>query len=121
MSVNGNYSGGLEPPRPVQLSNITKTDILNADDNSIFVGAVGCANESGSAVIIKLFYFDGGTDHVIFRRQIPANDTIIMSDLPLRLTQGDKLKAQLETGSIDVTVTPIVQRSFPNESFTIGA
>ena len=121
MSIHGNYSGGLEPPRPVRLTDTTKADIVTAADNSVFVGAIGCANESGSAVVIKLFYFDGTSDHVIFRRQIPADDTVVLSELPVRLAANEKLKAQLETGSINVTVTPIVQRSFPNESFSVGA
>lgn len=114
MSVSGFYYGGLQVPFPVLLSNTSTTELLTATDNSTTVSSVSIGNDSGSAVQVKLYYYDGATDFLVFIRSIPANDTVVLSNMPLALRNGNKLKAQASTGNV-ITITPIVTRSHPNE------
>ena len=115
MSVSGNYSGGVARPIPVRLTSTSATDIVTATDRSDVVSSFSLANETGSAVVVALHYYDGATDFLIFRRSIPATDTVIVSDLPIRLYPGDKFKATAASANA-ITVTPILIRSHPNEA-----
>jgi hypothetical protein len=114
MSVSGNYAGGVERPLPTRLTGTGATDVVTANDSSGVVSSFSLANETGSDVVVAVHYFDGTTDFLIFRRSVPATDTIIISDLPIRLYGGDKLKATAASGNA-ITVTPIIMRSHANE------
>jgi hypothetical protein len=87
---------------------------VTATDSSGILSSFSLANETGSAVIVAMHYFDGTTDFLMFRRSVPATDTIIISDLPIRLYSGDKIKATAASGNA-ITVTPIMMRSHANE------
>lgn len=115
MSIHGNYQGGLERPFPIRLTSTAATDITTSTDNNIAISTIALANETGGAVDVKCFYHNGTTDFLIFRRSVPAADTVIVCDVPLRLRSGDKLKIQAATADA-ITATAIVLRSQPNEA-----
>jgi hypothetical protein len=115
MSVSGNYSGGIVRPIPVRLTTTNATDIVTATDSSDVISSFSLANETGSAVVVDCHYNNGSTDFLVFRRSVPATDTVIISDLPIRLYSGDKFKVTAATGNA-ITVTPFIVRSHPNEA-----
>lgn len=114
MSVSGNYIGGVARPFPARLTTTNATDIVVATDHSEIIASFSLANETGSAVVAACHYYDGTTDFLVFRRSVPANDTVIVSDIPLRLYSGDKFKVTAASANA-ITVTPINIRSHPNE------
>lgn len=113
MSLHGNYVGGLNsPPTSVLLSSGAQTDIFTATDNNIIIGSVGLANDTGGSITVSLHLFDGATNWLIFKKAVPANDTVIASDIPARLRTGYKLKA---TGATGLTVTAYLVASHTNQ------
>jgi hypothetical protein len=115
MSIQAIYDGPPEVALPNALSDTSLTDIYTAgdgDNSSVWTGML-IANDSGSAVSLSAYYHDGSTDHLVFKRSIPANDTEIVSGLALRLRGGYKIKAQAVTGGA-LTLTAIVSRTHRN-------
>lgn len=97
MSVNILVAGGLANTTPVRLTTTTRTDIFTAQVGnsravSTVVGVV-CSNETGGAVNILVEFYDGANSHFLFRRSVPANDTVFFSDFPKPLTGGMKIQA----------------------------
>lgn len=113
MSVDAYYQGGLENPKPVRLTTASATAIFTATDNNVTIGAFSLANETASATIVDIHFNDGSTDHLVFRRSVPADDTVIVDNLPLRLRSGNIFKATAATAN-RITVTPIITRSLEN-------
>ena len=69
--------------------------------------AVVCSNETAGVVNILISYFDGTNDHFLFRKPVPANDTVIFSDFPKPLYDGMKIKATAASANaitVDVAV-----------------
>lgn len=114
MSVNGNYSGGMPRPKPIRLTTTNQTDIVTGYDKGDVLAAFSLANETGLAVVVDCHYYDGTTNFLVFRRSVPATDTVIVSEIPIRFYSGDKFKVTASTGNA-ITVTPIIIRSHPNE------
>ena len=114
MSISGNYKGGISRPFPVRLTTTSATDIVTGYDSSQIIAGFSLANETGSPVVVACHYFDGATDFLVFRRSVPATDTVVVSDIPLRLHSGAKFKATAATGNA-ITVTPVVLENHPNE------
>jgi len=115
MSVSLIYEGGIQAAAPVRLTTTSATDIVTAPtaDNTIIISSFSLANETGSAVQMSVHYYDGTTDFLWFARSVPANDTIIVCEIPMRLRGGQKMKATAATGNA-ITVTPIVTRLHKN-------
>lgn len=114
MSVS--FPGNVEAPVPVRLTTTSLTDIYTtqADDHSSTIAAWTLANETGSAVQVGCYFYNGTTDFLWFNRSVPANDTVLVIDVPMRLRGGNKFKVQAATGNA-ITVNPVVIRSHPNE------
>lgn len=114
MTISANYAGGIQRPMPVRLTTTSLTDIVTGVDNTATVGSWSLANETAGAVVTDCYYHDGTTDFLVFSRSVPANDTVIVSDVPLRLYSGDKFKVQAATGNA-ITVTPVIVTNYANE------
>lgn len=112
MSVQGTYIGNVAQPDSVVLGGTSKTDIVTATDNSLTTASVSFANDTGGAVICKLYWFKAAnsTDYLVWTSSVPANDTEIVADIPIRLLDGDKIKA---IGASGVCVTAINLMNFP--------
>tara|TARA_R110002110_G_scaffold37601_4_gene124036 strand:- start:770 stop:1156 length:387 start_codon:yes stop_codon:yes gene_type:complete len=114
VSVSGNFLGGVPRPLPIRLTTTNSTDIVTATGKDEILASFSLANETGSAVVVACHYYDGATDFLVFRRSVPGSDTVIVSDIPLRLYTGDKFKVTAAIGNA-ITVTPIIIRSHPNQ------
>ena len=110
MSVDAYYQGGLEAPAPVRLTTASITTIFTATDNNVTIGGFSLANETGTGAIVAIHVNDGSTDNLVFRRSVPADDTVIVDNLPIRLRNGHVFKATAATPNA-ITVTPIITRS----------
>lgn len=121
MSIQGNYRGGLvNPANIVRLTTTSATTILTAQNSSQTLAGFSLANETSSAVVVACHFNDGSTDFLFFRRSVPANDTVIVSDIPIRMRSGDSFKVTAATGNA-ITVTPVILENFPNEAPNAGS
>lgn len=112
MSVTGFFSGGIERTAPVLLSSTSSVQVYAATDRNVTIGAVAFANDDASAIVVQLYYNNGSSDFLIWKKSIPANDSASF-DYPIRLYSGDKIKATAATAN-KITATPVVVRSHPN-------
>lgn len=110
MSVNGNYAGNLDPAYHIVLAGSSAETVFTASDSSNVAASWAFANTTGGAVTCKLIHTVGGTDFVVWQKSVPANDTEIESNLPIRLINGDIVKA---VGASGVTVTVTMLAAFP--------
>jgi len=112
MSVQGTYIGNVAQPESVVLAGTSKTDVVTAPDSSLTMASVSFANDTAGAVVCKLYWFRtaNSTDYLVWENSVPANSTLIVSDIPIRLLEGDKIKAVGNTG---VCVTAINLINFP--------
>ena len=112
MSVQGTYIGNVAIPESVVLSGTSKTDIVIATDNSLTMAAASIVNDTAGAIICKLYWFKtaNSTDYLFWEGSVPANSTVIVSDIPIRMLDGDKIKA---VGASGVCVTAINLMNFP--------
>jgi hypothetical protein len=113
MSINGNYAGNVVLPIAQTLTN-TSTTLIDTgipDKTFTLAGFVIC-NATGSAVITDLYWWSSFTtiESLVWRKSVPANDTVIISDMPLRLLPGDEIRVK---GAADVRVTLIYIQAFP--------
>lgn len=113
MSVNSNIAGGLQEPVSVRLTTTSNTDIFEAEDRNISIISMSIANETAGAVTISVFWFDdsAATSYLVFRSSIPADGTVIITDIPLRLADGDKVTATAASANA-LTVNLIRLQSF---------
>jgi hypothetical protein len=112
MSVQGTYIGTVAMPESVAISGTSKNDIVTAPDDSVTLASVSVANDTAGAIVCKLYWFKAtaATDYLFWTMSVPANTTMIVSDIPIRLAEGDKIKAIGNTG---VSVTAIKLVNFP--------
>ena len=112
MSIHGNYAGGIfSPPVCVTLASAAQTDIVTAADNNNIVGSVGLANDTGASITASLHFFDGATNWLVYKKVVPANDTVVVENIPIRLRTGYKIKA---TGAANLTVSVYLVASHTN-------
>ena len=109
MSVNIGITGGLQKPASTRLTSLSQTDVYTAASDGETVVAIALANETGSATIVLIERFDGTTNWNIWRKSVPADDTLILSDFPIRLRNGHKIRATAAavnriTVSVDVAL-----------------
>lgn len=113
MSVNGNYAGNVYPPIAQTLANSSTTLIDAAvPDNTYTLGAWVICNPTGSPVTTDLYWYNlsSTTESMVWQKQVPANDTVIVSDMPLRLLRGDEIRVK---GAANVRVTLIFIQNIP--------
>ena len=99
MSVNIGVTGGLQKPASTRLTTSGQTDVYTAASDGETVVAITLANETASATIVLIERFDGTTNFNTFRRSVPADDTVVLSDFPIRLRNGHKIRATAATGN----------------------
>ncbi|WP_162651555.1 hypothetical protein [Lentilitoribacter sp. Alg239-R112] len=112
--ITANYSGGLELTDTIALSDTSITDIYTAPDNQDILTGFAIANNNSSAIIVTC-YINKGSDVIVFKTSVTANETIVQTDMPLKLRAGYIFKAKAATGGY-ITVTPIITRFDTNES-----
>lgn len=106
MSVHGNYAGNLEQPVAQTLTDTSLTDIGDAAGKMAKVlASVAIANPTGSGVDCSIYWYEAATttDHLIWFKTVATKTTDILSDLPVRLKEGDKIKA-IGANTVRVTV-----------------
>ena len=114
MSVSGNYAGGVETIKPVLLTTTNITDIVLGVDRSTIIASWALANSDGSNVQVSCYFNDGTTDYLVYKTQVSAHSTDIVSEIPIRLREGQKFRAEAASSN-KITVTPVIIRSHVNE------
>jgi len=113
MSVSILLLGGLAKTTPVRLTTTARTDIFTAEAGGSSsrarstVVSVVCSNETAGVVNILIEYFDGSTNYFLFRRPVPANDTVVFNEFPKVLFDGMKIRATAGSANaitVDVSV-----------------
>lgn len=103
MSVNANYSGNIRKPVCQTLASTSKTLIgAVAEDRTATLASWSFVNPTGAPVNCELYWNDGTTDYLVWRKAVASNDTSVESNLPIRLETGGSIKA---VGAASVTVT----------------
>lgn len=111
MSVGIGIAGGLQKPTSTRLTAITITDVYTADSDGETVVAITMANETAAAVIIKIDRFDGTTHWNTYRKSVPADDTLILSDFPMRLRIGHIIRATAASANAITVNVDVVRDS----------
>lgn len=109
MSVSLLVAGGLAKTAPVQLTTTARTDIYTVNFNggrmqSTLISVV-CSNETAGIVNILIEYFDGTNSYFLFRKPVPANDTVVISEFPKVLF--DTMKIQATAGSANAITVDV--------------
>ena len=87
-------TGGLTKPAYVKLTTTSTTDVYTATQTQERVVSAVVANDSGGSVTCKLIYTDtANTTDVIYWEKAVAANTAEIVDFPIRLRDGDKIKA----------------------------
>lgn len=105
MSVNANYGGNIVKPVHKVLTGTTTTLVGDAmSDNSMTLSSWAFCNPTGGAVTCDLYWYENSTttEHLVWRKSVATNDTVIEADLPLRLFPADEIRAK---GANTITVT----------------
>lgn len=111
MSVFGTFVGNVDQPVSVALSGTTLTDIVTATDDSLTSASVSFANDSAGAVTCYIYWYQASTttDFMIWVGSVPTKTTTTVSDIPIRLRDGDKIKV---IGAASVKATAINMLNF---------
>lgn len=115
MSATYYYTGGIERANPIRLTSTAQTVVYEATDKDSVVAAFGLANETGSAVVVNVYFKDGTTSFLIWRGSIAGSEATVVNDIPLRMRSGDSLEVMAASANA-ITVNPVVVRSHPYET-----
>lgn len=113
MSISVFTQGGLQQPNPVRLTTASLTDVYTAPDSAPTIASWSLANETGNPVQVDCYYSDGTTDFLEWSGIVPANESVNVTEQPLKLREGNKFKVKAATGNA-ITVSPKVTRVMPN-------
>jgi len=103
MSVNANYTGNVQKPVHKVLVGATAELVGAAAANDNFtVSSWSFVNPTAGVVNCALYWNDGTTEFLVWRKAVAANSTEVESNLPIRLRNGHSIKA---SGAATVTVT----------------
>jgi len=114
MSVNANYGGNIARPVHLVFAGATTTLVGSAmQDNSMTLSSWAFCNPTGGTVNCSLYWYEAATttEHLIWQRPVPTSDTLVESNLPLRLWPGDEIRAK---GAATVTVTLTMSMNLVN-------
>ncbi|MGO6740473.1 hypothetical protein ACC732_28485 [Rhizobium ruizarguesonis] len=112
MSVTLNYPGGISQPDSIRLTDTAVTQIGDAAVNdSLTLSAFAIANDGAAAKTVTLYWYDGSTQFLIWKKSVAQNDTAMVADLPIRLRKGNEIRVK---GDADVWVTLIYSFNFPS-------
>ena len=111
MSVLGTYVGNLTQPVSVALAGTSKTDVVVATDDSLTTASMSFANDSAGSVNCYIYWYEARTttDWLIWVGPVPSKQTVTVSDQPIRLREGDKVKV---IGAASVTAVAINMLNF---------
>jgi hypothetical protein len=111
MSVLGTFVGNVDQPVSVALSGTSLTDVVTATDDSLTSASIAFANDSAGAVTCYVYWYQARTttDFMVWVGSVPTKTTTIVSDLPVRLRDGDKIKV---IGAANVKATVINMLNF---------
>lgn len=111
MAFTMDYGGMIETPVCQHLTNTSKTVIGStyANDAST-LSAVAIANAAGAAKTVSVYWYNGSTESLIWRKSIAQNDSALLTDLPIRLRKGHEIRV---AGDADVHVTLIHSFALP--------
>jgi hypothetical protein len=115
MSIQANYSGGLESVAPVTLAGSSKTAVYTPDANNSILAGFKLVNTTGSAIVATCEHYTlaDTTDRIIFKRSVPANDTVEVNSVARPMRAGDIFKV---TGAANLVVVPIVVLTATNRA-----
>ncbi|MBY5484423.1 hypothetical protein E0H36_08515 [Rhizobium leguminosarum bv. viciae] len=112
MSVTLNYAGSVTQPDSVRLTDTAVTQIGDAAVNdTLTLSAFAIANDAAAAKTVALYWYDGSSQFLIWKKSIAQNDTAMVADLPIRLRKGNEIRVK---GDADVWVTLIYSFNFPS-------
>jgi hypothetical protein len=110
MSVTLNYPGGVSQPVSVRLADTAVTQIGDtAVNDTLTLSAFAIANDAAAAKTVALYWYDGSSQFLIWKKSIAQNDTAMVADLPIRLRKGNEIRVK---GDADVWVTLIHSFNF---------
>ena len=98
MSVVANFIGSLVKNKYQTFSSTSPTTAYTAESKIYSVGAFSFANDTAGAIQCKLYHNDGSTDYLVWTGSVPANSTTIVESNPVRLLDGDIIKAIANAG-----------------------
>lgn len=102
MTVSILIAGGLTIPQFKVLSGATDQDVYMATGKQERVVSASVVNTTGGAITTKLMWLkSGGSDVPYWTKSVAANSTEVV-DFPIRLLEGDKIRANGNTG---ITIT----------------
>lgn len=109
MSIQGNYAGNVIQPVNVNLAGTSLTDIGSAASKTpTIISSFAIANTTGVGVDCSIYWFEASTatDFLVWFKTVAAKDTAVISDVPIRLREGDKIKA-IGAANVRVTLFPL--------------
>ncbi|QNP80983.1 hypothetical protein [Agrobacterium tumefaciens] len=112
MTVNANYTGNIRKPFCQTLTGTSKTTIgpvVDAGDRTNTLASWSFVNPTGAPVNCELYWNDGTTDYLVWRKAVAANSTEVESNLPIRLDGGNSIKV---VGANTVTITLIYSLAY---------
>lgn len=111
MSVLGTYVGNVAQPVSLALSGSSLTDLVTATDDSLTTSSISFANDSAGSVTCYVYWYQASTatDFIIWVGAVATKTTVTVSDIPIRLRNGDKVKV---IGAASVKATAINMLNF---------
>lgn len=106
MSVLGTFVGNVALPVSLNLAGTSLTDLVTATNDSITSASISFANDTGGSVNCYVYWYQARTttDFMIWVGAVASKTTVTISDIPIRLAEGDKIKV---IGAANVRATSI--------------
>lgn len=106
MSIAGNYAGNVEIPVCQTIANTTKIKVGDTmTDDTLTLASFAFCNDNASAVVCQLYWYRASTttEALVWQKSVATDTTEIVSDLPLRLREGDEIRV-VANSSVYVTL-----------------
>jgi hypothetical protein len=106
MAVLGTYVGNVAIPVSLNLSGTSITDLFTASDESTTAASISFANDTAGSVNCYVYWYQASTatDFMIWVGAVATKTTVTVSDIPIRMRDGDKIKV---IGAANVRATAI--------------
>jgi hypothetical protein len=111
MAVLGTYVGNVSLPVSLNLAGTSTTDLVVATDDSLTTASVSFANDTAGTVTCYVYWFQASTstDFMVWVGSVTTKTTTTISDIPIRLREGDKIKV---VGALNVRATAVNMMNF---------
>lgn len=115
MTINANYSGNLAFPIHQELTSSSVKIGDTAPNPNLTVSGWMVANDTASPVDVCVYHYVAATttEWLVYRKSLPAADTISESSQPIRLATGDEIRAK---GAADTFITVTFSFNFQTTS-----